>query len=471
LAFTGTNFTYIEGADVLLSDTATTNPCTVNLSASRSPGSLTNNSATNYIITGSGIAGSATLYKLGTSTLTLVNSNSFTGNTVISAGTLQLGNGTTTNGIVAGRITNNAALAIANPLAQSFSSEISGTGSVTKSGAGTLSFFNAHTYSGTTTINAGRVNATGTNTVSAFVANSGATLSGSGVIASATVNAGGLLSPGVNIGTLTITNSLTLTSTSTNEFELTNSATIGGGVNDLVEVGGNLNPGSSVIGIKPISGVALARGSTFRLFNYTGTKSGSFNSTVVALNGSRVQAYLDESVSGQINLNVSNNVPLAGANSFSRPSGSSYKIKKSDLLANDTDGDLDTLTISAFDATTTNGATLTSDATYIFVPTNNVADAFNYTVSDAFGGSSTATVTLNVVTSTGQTTGSINTGGGNPNLKFYGIPGSSYTIQVSTNLSTWTDVTTLTAGATGVITYTDSTPPTPAAYYRTRYNP
>lgn len=53
------------------------------------PSVITNNSSTNYTITGSGqIGGAASLVKLGSSTLTINTVNTFTGNTVIEAGTV-----------------------------------------------------------------------------------------------------------------------------------------------------------------------------------------------------------------------------------------------------------------------------------------------------------------------------------------------------------------------------------------------
>ena len=54
-----------------------------------------------------------------------------------------------------GNITDNAALIFANPFAQTFTGTISGSGSVTKSGNGTLTLNAANSYSGDTTISAG----------------------------------------------------------------------------------------------------------------------------------------------------------------------------------------------------------------------------------------------------------------------------------------------------------------------------
>nr|MCU0752309.1 hypothetical protein [Akkermansiaceae bacterium] len=55
---------------------------------------------------------------------------------------------------------------------------------------------------------------------------------------------------------------------------------------------------------------------------------------------------------------------------------------------------------------------------------------------------------------------------GMANVAFHGIPGRSYLIQRSVNLTTWQNLGTVTADATGNIIHTDPAPPKPNAYYR-----
>ena len=103
-------------------------------------------------------SGTMSLTKGGAGTLILTSTgNSYTGATTISGGTLQLGDGVTSNGVVAGNIADNATLAFANPFAQTYAGVISGTGQVTKSGTGTLTFTGASSYNGGTTISTGRL--------------------------------------------------------------------------------------------------------------------------------------------------------------------------------------------------------------------------------------------------------------------------------------------------------------------------
>jgi autotransporter-associated beta strand protein len=66
----------------------------------------------------------------GSSTLVLTGTNSYTGGTTISAGTLQLGNGGTT-GAITGDVVDNGQLVFARSNTVTFGGTISGTGSVT----------------------------------------------------------------------------------------------------------------------------------------------------------------------------------------------------------------------------------------------------------------------------------------------------------------------------------------------------
>jgi autotransporter-associated beta strand protein len=100
------------------------------------------------------ITGTGSLTQLGTGTLTLANDNTYAGVTTISAGTLQLGNGGTA-GSVAGNITNNSALIINRSNDLTYPGTLSGNGTLTKLGAGTLIITGDKSGTGLTTITTG----------------------------------------------------------------------------------------------------------------------------------------------------------------------------------------------------------------------------------------------------------------------------------------------------------------------------
>ncbi len=104
---------------------------------------------------GAVLAGTSGLIKTGSGTLTLSATNTYGGNTTITAGTLQLGDGTNRNGSVSGPIIDNGTLVIANPAAQLFANPITGNGGFTKTGDGTLTLSSSNAYQGVTLIRAG----------------------------------------------------------------------------------------------------------------------------------------------------------------------------------------------------------------------------------------------------------------------------------------------------------------------------
>jgi len=100
------------------------------------------------------ISGAGTVNQMGVGTLVLSGASIYPGQTTISSGTLQIGNGSATGSVVA-NITDNAALAFNRSDDLTYAGVISGIGTLTKLGAGTLTLTGANTYSGRTTITAG----------------------------------------------------------------------------------------------------------------------------------------------------------------------------------------------------------------------------------------------------------------------------------------------------------------------------
>ena len=101
------------------------------------------------------ISGSGSLTQAGTGVLTLLGSNTYSGGTTISAGTLQLGNGIVAGALGTGPLTDNSTLVFNLPGAPTFGGVISGGGGLTQAGTGVLTLLGSNTFTGNTTISAG----------------------------------------------------------------------------------------------------------------------------------------------------------------------------------------------------------------------------------------------------------------------------------------------------------------------------
>jgi outer membrane autotransporter protein len=163
------------------------------------------------------ITNGGSLVKSGANTLILGGANSYSGATVIGAGTVQVGSGGTSGTLGTGNVTNNAALVFNRSDSVTAGNLIAGTGSLTQGGTGTLILSGANTYSGGTVVQAGTLQIAGDGNLGAAAGSltltNGANLQITGDVSmgrALSVNAGGVR---LTLGANTLSNSGSLSGT------------------------------------------------------------------------------------------------------------------------------------------------------------------------------------------------------------------------------------------------------------------
>ncbi|WP_204561551.1 autotransporter-associated beta strand repeat-containing protein, partial [Azospirillum palustre] len=226
----GATGTIGSGTITLNGGTLTTTASSQTLTNAIAIGSNDGTVKTANALTLSGIvSGSGALTKTGAGTVTLSGTNTYTGATTVSAGTLRASGGSAigdgnavsvgANGTLnlsanetIGSLSGSGAVTLGGYTLTTggansdttFSGVLSGTGGLTKTGSGTLTLTGANSYTGSTTVSAGTLAASGSGTVgsgSAVTVASGATLSST----AASLSLGSLAGDGtVSIGANTL---------------------------------------------------------------------------------------------------------------------------------------------------------------------------------------------------------------------------------------------------------------------------
>ena len=166
----------------------------------------------------------------------------------------------------------NGTLVINQDIPSVYAGALNGTGEVIKTNSGVLTLAGANSFNGTATVSGGRLQVNGVLCDSSVVVRS-ATLSGTGVITGPVrIEAGGILTPGPGLGTLTVSNSLTLAENSTTSIQIDSfrqtTATVAG--LSQIHYGGFLS-------VSDISAThALAAGQSFQVFSAS-TATGQFS--------------------------------------------------------------------------------------------------------------------------------------------------------------------------------------------------
>ena len=264
------------------------------------------------------ISGNGTVNQLGTGTTTLSGVNTYTGGTAVSAGSLV---GTTTS--LQGAITNNAAVTFDQSTAGTYSGAMSGSGSLTKAGAGTVILTASNSYGGGTLLNAGALaagNAFAFGTGSITLTNSTVLNLSNFSIANLIINNGGILT---NVGTVSGaelnagTTTLSANNSTVAEVSGTAAVTVAGNNTTITNVlGGTVSVAGTNTTVQNLTGGTVnvsAASATIRSFNGGNVAVGSGLS--VAINDGTSSGVI--SGNGGITKNSSGVLTLGGVSTYS----------------------------------------------------------------------------------------------------------------------------------------------------------
>jgi fibronectin-binding autotransporter adhesin len=252
----------------------------------RLSGSNTGDNAFNGVISNGQNTNGLFVEKDGSGKWILGGANTYTGNTIVTAGNLEvsgtLGNISAGVGDYAGNISisnsSSGTLKFNSTTDQELSGVISGNGAFVKDNTGVLTITNAgNTHTGATNVDGGTLLINGTTSTSIVTVGTGGTLGGSGTVGGVTT-VNGALKPGNSPGLLTFSNSLTLVSTATATMEIDGTIR-GAGGHDAVDVGTSLAYGGALI--LDLGTIFGAGAYTFNLFDFAG-ESGSFDTVSLA---------------------------------------------------------------------------------------------------------------------------------------------------------------------------------------------
>ena len=200
-------------------------------------GSVTDNGSlifnrSSAITVANAISGNGSLTQAGSGTLVLTGSNSY-GNTTISAGTLQVGSGSTAGTLGTGTVTDNATLVFNRSNAFTVTNAITGTGNLTQAGSGALILTGSNNFLNTTiskgTLQVG--NGTGAGTLGRGAVTDNAALvfnlSNNPTVDNAISGSGSLTQAGSGMLVLTGSNSYGNTTISAGTLQVGNGGTAG----------------------------------------------------------------------------------------------------------------------------------------------------------------------------------------------------------------------------------------------------
>lgn len=228
-----------------------------------------------FTLTGA-VSGSGGFTKAGEGTLVLAADASYSGNTVISGGTLQVGTGGT-SGSIGGDVSNSGTLRFQRSDTLTFGGDVSGSGRLVQAGTGTLILTGANSYGGGTLISAGTVvvgDGATSGSIIGDVRNDGALVFDRAdfvAFVGAISGSGAVVQRGGGILQLSAANSFTggITVETASTLSVASDANLGGAVSDVFLIGGTLLATSSFTSARDVvtatGTVSVAEGATLTL--------------------------------------------------------------------------------------------------------------------------------------------------------------------------------------------------------------
>lgn len=284
----GNQISFMSAANGSLINSAVAATASFNQSVTAGAGITMQIGGAGQLSLGGALSGTGALNKIDTGTLTLSGANTYTGATTVTGGTLRIshasGLGTTAGGTTVnagatldlnavavgaeaitlsgigastnGALTGTGTSSLSGAITLAANTSIGGTGNtltlsgtisesggartLTKLGSGTLILSGSNTYTGPTSVDAGRLIVNGSASASAFTVNTGATLSGSGIVGVLTLNSGSTFAPGNSSGTLTVVGNTVWNGGATYRWEITDADGAAGTAYDLLSISGAL---------------------------------------------------------------------------------------------------------------------------------------------------------------------------------------------------------------------------------------
>jgi autotransporter-associated beta strand protein len=299
---------------------------------------------TDTVTIANAISGTGTLTQAGTGTTILTSNNSYA-STSITAGTLQIGNGSTTGTLGTGNVTDSSALVFDRSDTPTVANTISGTGTLTQAGSGTLTVSGTNSYSGGTNVNTGILDVTNASGLGGS-ANGGSVTVTSGAelnvdVSGSTLglaNASTVSIAGTGVGSTgaidfissgTLSNGISLTADAAIDYSATANSVLSGTINGthaLTIAGttdGSVTLGNAIGNSQALTTLTTnANGTTFLSTSgtITTTSNQTYNGVVTlgadnTLNAGLGNVTFGNTLNGAHNLTISNSGTLSFANS------------------------------------------------------------------------------------------------------------------------------------------------------------